>query len=340
MSSKMTLGLVVFETTDACNQRCKFCYNHWKAEGDTSADAPDFRLARRTLRRLLSQTTVEQISMSGGEPLLMPRLHDLVWTARWAGASVNLLTNGTMMTLDTLAIMNDLGVERIQIPILADNPTLHDSITGLGGSWERCMTTARRVADTRQGWLTPVFILSRLNREHITPTLELYKSLGCEQAMFNRFNIGGLGICHARELMLNNAELREAFAEASRAAVDRGMILFNGVCSPMCVLNPDDYPCIVFSHCNTDIRNRPLTVNYRGDVRFCNHSPRVLGNIYKNHIAEILDATHLSNYYGGVPEHCAACKLWDVCRGGCRAASEQLYGTFDRVDPIVTECGE
>lgn len=337
MSSKLSLGLVVFETTDACNQRCKFCYNHWKADGDVSADAPDFRLARRTLRTLLSQAEVAQISMSGGEPLLMPRLHDLIWTARWAGSAVNVLTNGTRMTPDTLAILHDLGVQHIQIPILADNAALHDSITGLEGSWQKCTDTARQVAEMREAWLTPVFILSRLNRDNIAPTLALYHNLGCRIAMFNRFNIGGLGIHHAAELTLTNAELQEAFAVASRSATELNMMLHNGVCSPMCVLDPSKYPHIIFSHCNTDIKNRPLTINYRGEVRFCNHSPRILGNIHQKPLAEILDATHIGNFYGGKPDHCASCKLWEVCRGGCRAASEQLYGTFNRVDPIVEQ---
>jgi radical SAM protein with 4Fe4S-binding SPASM domain len=62
-----------------------------------------------------------------------------------------------------------------------------------------------------------------------------------------------------------------------------------------------------------------------------------LGNIHQKPLAEILDATHIGNFYGGIPDHCANCKLWEMCRGGCRAASEQLYGTFDRVDPIVEQ---
>ena len=30
-------------------------------------------------------------------------------------------------------------------------------------------------------------------------------------------------------------------------------------------------------------------------------------------------------------------KKWNMCRGGCRAASEQVGGTLQQVDPIVKE---
>ena len=113
------------------------------------------------------------------------------------------------------------------------------------------------------------------------------------------------------------------------------MSIQSGVCTPMCVLNPDDYPNIMFSHCSTDLSNRPLTVNYKGDVRFCNHSPRILGNIYDKPIGQIVSECQVDGYFDKILTPCDTCKLWARCRGGCRAASEQLYGTFNRVDPIL-----
>ena len=90
-SSKHHIPFVVFELTDACNQTCKFCYNYWKGDGCAmSVPAPDFRLARRTLRRLLRQASVGSLSLSGGEPMLMPRIHELTLKARFAGANVNI----------------------------------------------------------------------------------------------------------------------------------------------------------------------------------------------------------------------------------------------------------
>ena len=337
---KLELGVVVFELTDACNQVCKFCYNHFKGDGVCAADAPSFRLARRTLRRLLREARIGSISLSGGEPMLMPRIHDLVLRGRMAGSNVNVLTNGTLLTDNDIAIFNDLGVGTLQIPMLSHSADIHDSITQLRGSWLRATTAARLVAERKEGWLTPVLILSRLNYGSIESTMRMYAEMGCHYIMVNRFNIGGLGKVYTDELTLTHDELRNAFRRVDTMAAELKMTIHSGVCSPMCLLDPEEYPHIMFTNCSTDLSRRPLTVNYRGDVRFCNHSPRVLGNIYSESLRSIIERSASDGYFDSVPESCAGCKLWQRCKGGCRAASEQMYGTFDRIDPVMSTTNE
>lgn len=336
-SDKHHIPVVVYEVTEACNQSCRFCYNHWKGSAcPAMPPAPDFRLARRTLRRLLRQTSVGSLSLSGGEPMLMPRIHDLALKARFSGASVNLLTNGTLLGKEDIEIMNHIGIGAVQIPILAAEPAVHDHTTGLPGSWQKAVENARRISSVKAGWLVPVLIVSKLNASCVEETLRFYcTEFGITMAMVNRFNIGGLGLHHAPELNLSREELREVFSRIDKVAGELGMTIQSGVCTPMCVLNPGDYPNIRFSHCSTDLSNRPLTVNYKGDVRFCNHSPRVLGNIYDKTIGEIVSECKNDGYFDKVPEYCTTCNLWSRCRGGCRAASEQLFGTFDKADPIL-----
>lgn len=335
--NKASVNIVVYELTDACNQACKFCYNYWKAkECPAKMEAPDPRLARRTLRRLLRQADIGHISFSGGEPMMMPNIHDLALKVRFSGAGFNLLTNGTLLSDQDIDIFDQLGVGAVQIPILATDPALHDEITSLKGSWQRAVSAARRVAAKREGVLVPVLIVSRMNFHCIEECLEFFHNeLGAKYALINRFNIGGLGLKNAAALNLTNAEIEEMFERANRTAERLGMTLQSGVCTPLCVVDPAKYPSVLFTNCSTDFSRRPLTVNFRGDVRFCNHSPRILGNIYKTPLRKIIEEATKDEYFATVPTKCAGCKLWERCRGGCRAASEQLYGTFGEADPIV-----
>lgn len=333
---RVKLGVAVFELTDACNQACRFCYNYFKGDASPRAIAPpDYRQARHTLKQLLRQAEIGSISFSGGEPLLMPKVHDLALKARFGGANVNILTNGTLLTENDIAIFNDIGIGKMQIPILADCATIHDNITQRVGTWERAMRAARNVAATKGEWLVPVMILSRMNIERIEATMVLYKDLGASLVMVNRFNIGGLGKHHAAELSLSHEELRDAFRHVDKSAGELGMKVHSGVCTPMCILDPREYPNIMFTHCSTDFSQRPLTINYRGEVRFCNHSPRILGNIHEESLGSIIERANGDSYFAITPSRCADCKLWERCRGGCRAAAEQLYGTFDRADPVM-----
>ena len=69
----------------------------------------------------------------------------------------------------------------------------------------------------------------------------------------------------------------------------------------------------------------------------CNHSPRVMGNIYHQTLSEILFSDYACSWTDVEADDCCGCLKWDVCRGGCRAATEQIGNALDRVDPVVKE---
>ena len=329
----MRIDNLVFEVTGTCNQCCRFCYNYWRGAG-TSIPAPDPSLARKTLKRLLSQTSVGSLSFSGGEPLLLPNIHDLVLHARFKGCRVNVLTNGTLLTDDTLANFRSLGVGAIQIPLLSADASVHEFLTGLPGSWEKALGALRRTGEAGIG--AAVLVITRVNAPGIGETLPLLRDCGIRTVMVNRFNIGGNGIRNAGELVPDRKTLQEAFGAVEAFAAAHPSIRFvSGVCTPLCLLDTAPYPHIRFSRCSTDLSGRPVTVHYNGDVRFCNHSPRILGNIYSRPIGDILSDPETNAWYTPVPEACEKCALLSRCGGGCRAASEQVYGTFSAPDPIL-----
>ena len=329
----MRIDHLVYELTGACNQCCRFCYNHWR-DGNTPIPSPDPSLARKTLKKLLSQASVGHLSFSGGEPLLLSNVHDLVLRARFKGCKVNVLTNGTLLTPEALDNFLSLGVGVIQIPILSADASVHDSLTCLPGSWEKAVDALRRTGKAGIG--AAVLVITKVNAPGVAETLGLIRDCGIRTVMVNRFNIGGNGIRNARELVPDRKTLQDAFAEVEAFAVaNPDMSFVSGVCTPLCYLDTIPYPHIRFTRCSTDLTGRPVTVNFDGDVRFCNHSPRVLGNIYSRPIGEILTDPEINGWYAGVPEECGKCVLLQRCGGGCRAAAEQVHGTFSALDPIL-----
>ena len=336
MKSRFQIGNIVYELTDACNQCCRFCYNYWR-DGSSAIAAPSDALARKTLRKLLSQAAVGTISFSGGEPMLLKNIHDLAMYARLRGSNVNILTNGTLLTPDALANFESLGVGAIQIPLLSADSGIHDYLTSLPGSWEKARTALWRAATLMPQGAYAVLVITKLNAPGVSDTLKLIRDLGVRNVMVNRFNVGGNGIRNSDELALDPAALSQAFADVESFAADHPDMRFvSGVCTPVCVVDTSAYPHILFTGCSTDLNRRPVTVSWRGDVRFCNHSPHVLGNIYDRPVGEILSDPEVTARYAVVPEKCTSCAHLKFCNGGCRAASEQLYGTFALPDPILT----
>ena len=339
MKPSIHIGNIVYELTEACNQCCRFCYNYWR-DGSSPLPPPDPGLARKTLRRLLSQASVGTLSFSGGEPMLLRNIHDLALAARFKGCHVNVLTNGTMLTEDALANFVSLGIGAIQIPILSADASVHEYLTQLPGSWAKATDAMRRVASVMPNGAFAVLVITAVNAPGVPQTLEFIRGLGVRKVMVNRFNIGGMGLKHTAELVLNAATLKQAFADVEAFACKYPDMRFvSGVCTPLCMLDVNPYPHIQFSWCSTDFSRRPVAVSYKGDVRFCNHSPHVIGNIWERPIDEILTDPATVARYAEVPARCKDCPLLSRCNGGCRAASEQVYGSFAKADPILDSIG-
>ena len=266
--------------------------------------------------------------------MLLSNIHDLVLKARLTGSRVNVLTNGTLLTDDALSNFLSLGVGAIQIPLLSADAAIHDYLTSVPGSWAKALDALRRVGKSGVG--VAVLVITKKNAAGVKETLELIKECGIRTVMVNRFNIGGNGIRNSKELVPDREMLKAAFAAIETfAAANLQMRFVSGVCTPLCLMDTASYPHIRFTKCSTDLTGRPVTVNFNGDVRFCNHSPRVLGNIYDRPVGEILTDPEINAWYSPLPEECGKCPLLQRCGGGCRAASEQVYGTFAAMDPIL-----
>ena len=161
--------------------------------------------------------------------------------------------------------------------------------------------------------------------------------MGIRNAMVNRYNLGGEGLNHPNSLSDILKELRDTFMEVNEFAGTSGMHIVSGVCTPHCILNPDDYPNIRFGACSDDIYRRPLTFDIEGNLRLCNHSPIVAGNIFNQSLGEIFSSTYIDEWSKLNLPFCNQCNRLSQCRGGCRAAAEQMGLTLKAEDPIVHE---
>ncbi len=97
--------------TRRCNLSCSYCNEY-----DNFSAPVEFALLERRIARLAElRTTI--ITLSGGEPLLHPELERIIATIRRHGILATLLTNGTLLTPDTIKMLNRAGLHQLQISI-------------------------------------------------------------------------------------------------------------------------------------------------------------------------------------------------------------------------------
>lgn len=338
MKHKAELSYVALEVTMRCNLDCRHCYNSWKRPGGQRAAEASFGQLTSTVRRLLRQARVKQITLTGGEPFMVPRLAEVALQCRLQGASVSIISNGTRATATDYQTLIDLGVRMFQFPLHAPEPAAHDWLLRSPGAWQRSLGAMRSVSQLG-GTAVGVVVVTPQNAHLVGQTMEQLASAGVRRVMVNRFNEGGRGIGQDQALVPTPTQLARAFDQANRAAPRLGLSVSSNVCVPGCVLDTRAYPRIRFSGCTGDPARMPLTLSAAGDLRLCNHSPVVLGNIFARPVARLLRSDYVQRFGATLPVRCQGCGELARCRGGCKAAAEQLGRPEGAVDPYVERWG-
>ncbi|MFH0894561.1 MAG: radical SAM protein [Bacteroidota bacterium] len=335
---KFDLSFIVFELTPACNLNCRYCYNVWKMpDSDYPTQQPTYRQARKVLKRAFRQAEIENVTFTGGEPFLFDRFAELVLFSRLRKKSVTIISNGNKGTRDDYKMMIKMGATLFEFPLHSHTAEAHDYMTRVDGSWAKSKQSCIEVMELG-GTVVGVIVLTKANAKTLPQTLQMYKELGIQNVMMNRFNIGGNGIEESKNLTLTKEELNQAFRDATVAVDELGLSITSNVCTPFCVINPKDYPKVPVGSCSTDVREKPITIDLFGNVRLCNHSPVIAGNIFEKTLSEIFTSEYI-NEWKERPVFCNECAIFEDCLGGCRAASEQMGQALSSVDPLVELCG-
>ncbi len=332
---KVDLPYITFETTSVCNLKCRYCYNIWKMPGTEDFEPfNSYKQARKTLKKLFQLANVNHVTFTGGEPFLAERFAELVLFTRLKNKSVAIITNGNKANEADYKQILDLGVGLFEVPIHSPDSKAHDYMTNTAGSWEKSLNSLQTLVNLGAN-VVAVIVITKANYHQVKETLLFIKDQGINRIMLNRFNIGGAGILEKENLWLSHDELKATYRIASETGRKHKLNLSSNVCTPVCVLNPAEYPGIAFSHCSPEVTRRPLTLDIIGNLRFCNHSPTILGNIFKDKLSDMLHSEKAELWSKVTPDFCGSCHLYSKCMGGCRAASEQLNLSLNAVDPVV-----
>jgi radical SAM protein with 4Fe4S-binding SPASM domain len=330
---KYPIQHITFEITQECNLHCFYCYNYWRRKGST-LHLTSFKETKKTVKRIVDTIDFQHVTITGGEPFLADGLEEIVLNFRMKGKGVTVITNGTAAKQSSYQMLIDLGVALFEIPFHSFNSSIHDLMTGHSGSFEKILESIRFLKGKRSE-ICLICVLTKINCIDFHKTLEAANTLGINRFMLARFNIGGRGIENANEITPSLAELRQAFSIANDFVKINKMIISSNVCVPFCIIDPDEYPNIPISSCGSDLTKRPVTIDSFGNMRMCNHSPQILGNIYSESVNSILNSEYANAWHSSHPHYCLECTKWTKCRGGCRAASEQMGRSLNSVDPLI-----
>jgi pyrroloquinoline quinone biosynthesis protein E len=300
--------VLIHEVTARCNLDCLHCYNVWKGRAPYPSGELEPAEAAALLARVVRESRAGNVGFTGGEPLLRDDLEDLVAAARREGASATLITNGTLLDAARARSLLDAGVSLFEIAVNSPRRELHDALARRP-AFDRAVDAISFVR-AAGGRVVLAVVVSRRNVAEIEELMTLAAGMGVDAVMLNRFNPGGEGMRHLVDLLPSGEDLAAAFAAAERVARRFSLPVASSVPVPRELLRTRPYRRIRFGACPLGTWRAYYTIDPLGNLRSCNHSPRILGSLRDRSFAELATVERPP----------------DAARGHCPAAAEACGG--------------
>ncbi|MGC4119049.1 MAG: radical SAM protein [Myxococcales bacterium] len=322
------------ELTSACDHRCAHCYNVWNAPGSAyPRGALPTAEYLSMLERVVAESGAQELVLTGGEPLLHPDALKIAERAARLARHVRLVTNGSHVDPGTATALKAAGVGAVQLTLLASRREKHDALKGVPSFDDtlRALLNLRDVAMPVQ----VCFVASRRNAGELSDVLELCYGLGVTALVYNRMCPSGGAVSRLAELVPEVDRVEADLEVAERLGRLRGIAVATAMPIPPCLIRLERYPWVRFGFCSVGSSSPNLVVDPVGNVRPCNLSSDILGNVAKSGFAKILHAAFGRRFRREVPKLCRGCAYEQSCNGGCKASAIAAYGSAREPEPFL-----
>lgn len=304
-----------------CNLRCRHCYD--EKRGCNPLTFEQMLAVADNLVLFLKKCEFNgEVSLTGGEPLLFPKLLELIkyLKSRDVFIAPFILTNGTLpFSKDLIGGLLDFNVG-VQISI-DGNQKVHDEIRG-GGTYYRSVSTIKQLISAG---ISPAihYVIMKRNSEVIEEFLIEMLKLGIKRVNFSSLVQVGPG---AQESALSPEENMAVIAKVAALQEKYPAI-------SVLARRPLWYSVGSSGLCPVGIKT--LTIDANGMYMPCRRLPIILGNSRTDTFfkvwftSEFLQKMRQREKFLKV---CGKCPKADVC-GGCRAIAYAVYGDAFAPDP-------
>lgn len=300
---------VVWEITNNCNFKCPHC----RAYEEFTVD--DEQIENKIIDELI-KNDILTVNISGGEPLLNPRIFEIIQRLSNANMYVGISTNGWLYKEKREKLL-EAGLKFIQVSLDGDK-MLHEKFRGVEGSYERAVDTLKQAK--KDGLFTQM---------NVTITSENLKTL--EWNYNKALEIGVDKILYRRVVSAGKAVENDYIIPNKKEYIDTIQKLIKLDNSKLIVAIDDP---IIYAiqdiesdeklGCAAGIKSVGISSN--GDIYPCIFLREKLGNITKDNLEELWQNNEILNKLRNKDiNECGKCKYKFSC-GGCRAAS----GIFEK----------
>lgn len=333
--SRPRLHSLIFEVTQRCNHACLHCYNVWeKPEADYPRGELDTAQTLALLSKALDETRCSNVTLTGGEPLLRCDLDEILDLIHDHGARATVISNGHLLTERRISELLDREVGLFELPLLSHRREVHDRLSGSTGALDAVLNSMSHLR-YQGGQFVAVFVITRLNSDDVHSVIRLAFAFGARGLMLNRFNPGGRGRANMDELLPTIAQVQRALTVANDAVSEFGFPISCSIPIQPCLVDVGPLPNLGFGYCAAGTERAYHTLDPLGNVRPCNHTSTILGNLFHESFADLIASERMATFTRALPTLCTLCALGATCQGGCKAAAQECYDSLWAEEPFL-----
>lgn len=214
-----------FEIIETCPNNCLFCSS---CSSIDKRKIIDFELFKRTIDHLLTKGGIEEISLSGGEPLLHPNIFEMIKYCKDKNIRVVLFTSGIVRrkTIDEmckkyipnyifsgidkkeLLLLKEIGLDKIVFDFQGAEVDTYNTLMGTKNQFTYIADSMLRASLI--GLDVDVhFIPLKTNYKEFKDIIEILEICGIKKISVLNFVPQGRGKDNQEKLMLNEDEMQE-----------------------------------------------------------------------------------------------------------------------------------
>ncbi len=177
------LDYIFFEITHRCNLNCQMC---WFGDGVLNKNEKPELNYDEIISFIDTLKDVKYMTITGGEPLLKPRILDIMHHVEKKGIKVSLATNGTVFSkklYDSILAMKNINMLNISL----DGPKeIHNMIRRKDYAYDQTIQAINYVVKNKPDNfpMQVNFTISALNYKYIMETYNLLCSLNVPQVQY------------------------------------------------------------------------------------------------------------------------------------------------------------
>ncbi|NLG33284.1 MAG: radical SAM protein [Syntrophomonadaceae bacterium] len=346
--SDINRPLVVWNTTNRCNLKCRHCYIN--AE-DRSYDGELTTDEAKIFIQDLAAMKAPVLLFSGGEPLVRKDIFELGKMAADLGLRPVLSSNGTLIDEDKATKIKEAGFQYVGISIDGARKT-HDAFRGIDGAFDAALQGIRNCLNI--GLKTGIrFTVNRFNQGDLPAIIDIVEQNRIPRFCMYHLVYSGRGqelidmdtsLAEKRaiiEFLSKKAvELQEKGVEVEILTTDNhadGLFLLNHMREKE-PLRAEEIIKLLEMHGGCSAGTKFANVDPRGNVHPCQFwQDYTVGNIREMPFSQIWNSqdalmVKLREKYKHIKGKCANCAYSSLCCG-CRIRARAVSGDIWAEDP-------